>query len=178
MQFDKYQIRPLVVDDLGSYFDLVSRNRSRLEDFFTGTVSRTKTLEDTRQFVEEITRKAEEKTYFPFVIVDMETGGLIGYMDLKNIDWNIPKTEIGGWIDADHANQGIVSQAFRLLCDHCLHTMGFNKLFFRTHATNFPVHRIAEKAGFEKEGLIRKDYKTTAGELIDLVYYGRISDTI
>ncbi|MFT5779805.1 MAG: ribosomal-protein-serine acetyltransferase [Crocinitomicaceae bacterium] len=32
--------------------------------------------------------------------------------------------------------------------------------------------KLAESCGFEIEGTIRKDYKTTSGELIDLIYYG------
>jgi hypothetical protein len=47
MQFDNYTIRPLTTEDLAAYFQLVEKNRKRLEGFFTGTVSRTKTLEDT-----------------------------------------------------------------------------------------------------------------------------------
>ena len=33
---------------------------------------------------------------------------------------------------------------------------------------------LLEKCGFEKEGLIRRDYKTTSGELVDLIYYGKL----
>jgi ribosomal-protein-serine acetyltransferase len=51
-------------------------------------------------------------------------------------------------------------------------TTGFTKLFLRTQALNTQACGLAEKLGFEKEGLLRKDYKTTSDELVDLVYYG------
>ncbi len=65
--FDNYTIRPLKIDDLEPYFDLVDRNRKRLEDFFTGTVSKTKALIATKKFLEEIDAKRIHKQYYPFI---------------------------------------------------------------------------------------------------------------
>ena len=64
MQFDNYSIRLLTTDDLEPYFDMVNKNRPRLESFFTGTVLKTKTFEDTRVFLEEIIQKAKDKNLF------------------------------------------------------------------------------------------------------------------
>ena len=46
MHFDHFIIRPLQEDDLDSYFQLIQKNKKRLEDFFAGTISETQTLED------------------------------------------------------------------------------------------------------------------------------------
>jgi len=35
--------------------------------------------------------------------------------------------------------------------------------------------KLAESCGFQVEGIIRRDYKTTTGELVDLLYYGKLS---
>ncbi|MEQ9169125.1 MAG: GNAT family protein, partial [Fulvivirga sp.] len=58
--------------------------------------------------------------------------------------------------------------------DYCFEHYGFKKIFLRTHHSNKPAQIIAEKCGFEIEGTIRMDYKTTSGELVDLIYYGRL----
>jgi RimJ/RimL family protein N-acetyltransferase len=174
MHFDHFTIRPLATNDLHPYFALVERNRKRLEDFFTGTVSRTQTLEDTQAFLADITARAEAKTYMPFVIVDTDSS-IIGFLDLKNIDWSIPKSEMGAWMDADWAGKGVATKAFQHFCDYCFKTFGFKKLFLRTHESNGAAQRLAEGAGFEREGVLRRDYKTTSGELVDLIYYGRLS---
>ena len=52
---------------------------------------------------------------------------------------------------------------------------GFTKLFLRTSPANTDACLLAEKCGFEIEGLLRKDYKTTSGELVDLRYYGLLN---
>ena len=152
----------------------MTNNRERLADFFAGTVSRTATYQETAEFVTEMIERAEEKTYFAFVVVDTATDALIGFQDLKNIDWSIPKTEVGYFIDKDYSGKGISTKALSLLCDYCFDTHQFKKLFLRTHPANTAAKRVAEKCGFEQEGIIRKDYRTTAGQLVDLAYYGRV----
>ena len=175
MTFDNFTIRLLTIQDLDAYFQLVDENRQRLEDFFTGTVSKTQTIEATRTFVTDIIQRANERTYFPYIIIDNSNDKIVGYLDLKNIDWNIPKSELGCFIDKGYTNKGIATRAFRLFCDFCFAEYKFQKLFLRTHHTNTFARWVAEKCDFEIEGVIRRDYKTTSGEIVDLIYYGRIN---
>jgi len=176
MKFDNYEVRLLTFNDLDDYFLLVENNRKRLEDFFTGTVSRTKTLEDTKDFLTEIIQKKENKIYYPFVIEDSNTKKLVGFIDVKNIDWNIPKAELGCYTDEKYTEKGITSRAFSLVVDYCFEEFKFKKLFLRTHESNLSAQKLAEKSGFEMEGKIRRDYKTTKGEIVDLLYYGKLGN--
>lgn len=175
MQFDNYSIRLLVPQDLDAFYNLVDKNRPRLEDFFAGTVSKTRTLKETEKFITEIILKVREKTYFPYIIIDNSNNSIIGFIDLKNIDWNIPKSELGCYIDEKYAGKGITTRAINLFCDYCFEKYSFKKLYLRTHKNNMSARSVAEKCGFEIEGIIRRDYKTTAGKIVDLMYYGRIN---
>ena len=125
----------------------------------------------------EIVDKAKEKTYLPFIILDNTTGSVAGFMDLKNIDWNIPKAEVGYFIDRKYEGKGLSRKAFAVFINQCFIGLGFNKLFLRTHSSNVAAQRLAETCGFIIEGNLRRDYKTSAGELVDLLYYGKISET-
>ena len=86
INFDNYTIRPLEIDDLVKYFDLVERNRRRLEDFFTGTVSRTRDINETKIFLSELIEKRDLKQYYPFILIDNSTNNFIAFFDLKNLD--------------------------------------------------------------------------------------------
>ncbi|OEK05562.1 hypothetical protein BFP71_12220 [Roseivirga misakiensis] len=174
MQFDKYTIRPLAISDLNQYFDLVERNRKRLEDFFTGTVSKTKDLAATEQFLKEIDEKRTKREYFPYLVVDNSTNEFIAFIDLKNVDWSIPKTEIGCYTDVNFAGKGVTTKAMNLFVDYCFETFDFKKIYLRTHHSNKAAQIVAERCSFELEGTIRMDYITTAGEIVDLMYYGRL----
>ncbi len=176
MRFDNYTIKPLEKSDLKAYHQMVQDNRKRLEDFFVGTVSRTKTEADTVRFVDEMVERAQRKEYYAFLIVDEKAHKLAGFLDFKNVDWNIPKAEVGCYIDEHYECRGITTTAFVLLCRYGFDRLGFEKIYLRTHNENKSARRVAEKAGFILEGTIRKDYKTTAGQLVDLLYYGKLKE--
>jgi RimJ/RimL family protein N-acetyltransferase len=176
MKFDHYNIRFLHEEDLNDYFELIENNRSRLEDFFAGTVSQTKTLEDTRNHLYDVLQKYHDRNYFPFVVIDESNGKMISSIQVKSIDWSIPKAELGYYIDSAYEGKGIVAKAVRLIIDYCFTELKLNKLYIRTHAENISSIRIAEKNGFTLEGIIRMDYKTSSGKVVDLMYYGLLRE--
>src|SRR4030095_10326862 len=63
VNFDTFSIRLLTLEDSNEFFKLIDQNRPRLEAFFTGTIARTRTLEDANAYVIEITQKAKARTY-------------------------------------------------------------------------------------------------------------------
>lgn len=174
--FDHFHISEFDTQQGEALFELIDSNRLRLETYFAGTVSQTKTLANTLQYCQTIEQRRKNRTYFPFIISD-KTGDaerFIGLIDVKNIDWNIPKAEIGYFIDANYEGQGIISNALSSVLDHLEQTFRFKKLLCRASGDNLGSINVALKNGFELEGIIRKDYKTTNNEIVDLHYYGKV----
>lgn len=176
MQFDKYKISLLEASQSEFFFNLINDNRSRLEDFFAGTVSKTRTQEDTIAYCKEIAQRILNKTYFPFMIIDVATNEFVGLVDVKNIDWNVPKAELGSFIGTNYEGKGIATEATSLVVDHLIETYHFKKLLCRANSRNIGSINVILKNGFELEGTIRNDYRTTKGEVVDLNYYGRVFD--
>jgi len=172
--FGDFKIASFNTNHSEAFFNLIDSNRSRLEDFFAGTVSKTKTLTDTIQYCKEIKRRVNNKKYFPFIITHSETNAFIGLVDIKNTDWDVPKAEIGYFIDSEFAGQGITSKALTLVIEYAIEKYNFKKLLCRASSKNLGSIGVALKNGFELEGTIRSDYRTTKGEIVDLNYYGRI----
>ena len=144
--------------------------------FFAGTVSRTKSLIETEQFLTELIAKREAKQYFPFILMNDTTGEFVAFIDLKNIDWTIPKTELGCYTDEKFAGKGLTTKSIQLFTDYCFTHFKFRKIFLRTHHSNKAAQVLAQHCGFEIEGSIRMDYKTTSGEIVDLMYYGKLNN--
>jgi RimJ/RimL family protein N-acetyltransferase len=177
MDFDTYHLRLLNKDDAPVFFRLIDQNRDRLE-FFSGTVSKTKTLEETKSYMNDVMERIEKRQYFPFVIIDTRTNDLAGFIDIKSIDWIIPKAELGYFIDEKYQGQGVSTKALALIVRYCFDTLGINKLLVRTHEANTASVRLVVKNGFQLEGRVRKDYKTISGEIVDLVYYGLTKEDV
>jgi len=174
MTFEHFQIELLQPSEAEAFFNLIDNNKERLEDFFAGTVSKTRTLEDTLKYCVEIQQRIKEKSYFPYIITDKKTGKFIGLVDVKNINWNIPKSELGYFVDSDYLGKGITSKAVGVVLDYLIEKHQFKKMLCRIGSENTASTRVAIKNGFILEGTIRKDYKTTKGEIVDLNYYGRV----
>jgi RimJ/RimL family protein N-acetyltransferase len=176
IEFDNYIIRPLEQNHLLCYFDFVNRNRKRLENFFSGTVSKTNTLEETIYFIREMLSRRSSNEYYPYLMINKVTNEFVSFIDLKNIDWSIPKSELGCYTCTEYTGKGITTVAIQQFVNHSFLEFNFKKIFLRTHVTNIAAQNIAEKCGFEREGIIRMDYKTTSGRIVDLIYYGKLND--
>ncbi|WP_298759815.1 GNAT family N-acetyltransferase [uncultured Psychroserpens sp.] len=174
MNFDHFKINLLQPTESEAFFNLIDRNRARLEDFFAGTVAKTLTLEDTKAYCLEIEERIQNKTYMPYMIIDLTTNLFVGLVDVKNIDWNVPKAELGFFIDAEYQGQGITTKAATLVIEHIIAEFKFIKLLCRASSRNNGSIAVILKSGFELEGVIRNDYRTTKGEIVDLNYYGRV----
>lgn len=155
-------------------YDLIERNRKELNTYFAGTTSKTQTLEDTLSYSLKIEERINRKEYFLYLLINKENNQLIGLVDVKNVSWSIPKAELGYFIDKNVSGKGITTKAVKLVIDYLIEKYQFKKLLCRIGSENIGSIKIAIKNGFELEGTIRRDYKTTTGELVDLNYYGRI----
>lgn len=176
MTFDNYTIRLIQSSDNEAYFETVNANKARLEAFFPVTVANAQSVELLSVFIDKLLRQVEEKKNFPYVLIDNHSEKIIGYIHVKNIDWDIPKAELGFFIDEQFSGKGILKKAMNVIIDHLFNELEFKKLYLRTHESNTPARKLAEKCGFEIEGRLRKDHRTTAGELVDLFYYGLLKN--
>ncbi len=178
MTFGAFKLQLITLVDAKGFYDLIHRNFEALKNTFAGTVAKTQTLEETETFIRIALSDCMKKIYFPFLIKDTSANSIVGFIDLKNINWEIPKTEIGYFIDRDYKGKGVASNALKKVIDFSFYELNMKKLFLRTAKSNLASQRVAEKNGFEKEGVIKKDYRTSDGEIIDLVYYGLVNEDI
>lgn len=172
MNFDHFLIRPILPSDVAGFYGLIEKNRSRLENYFPTTLSKNKNIHETTFFIPEVITKSINKVYYSFLIIDLNTDKPIRYLDIKNINWKIPKGEVGYFIDDDYKRKGIMSKALKMLISYCFDHLGFIKLSARIQNDNVASKIVAEKNGFELEGVIRRDHLKYNGEVVDLNYYG------
>ena len=101
-------------------------------------------------------------------------GMLVGKGGLHTIDWSLPKFEIGYWIRTSCAGQGFATEATEALARMARSALGAVRLEIRSDARNAASRRVAEKCGFELEGIHRRSRRDNAGELADACMYARV----
>ncbi|MES1247987.1 MAG: GNAT family N-acetyltransferase, partial [Actinomycetota bacterium] len=93
--------------------------------------------------------EGEEK----FALTDAVTGRILGSIGLR---WDEADhvAEVGYWIRADARGRGHMTRAVRLLAQYAFES-GAARVFLRADPQNAGSCRVAEKAGFTCEGVLR-----------------------
>ena|SRR6218665_360240 len=112
-----------------------------------------------------------------YQIYDREPAGrrLLGGTGLHRLDWAVRRFEIGYWIRSSVEGQGYVSEAVRALAQMAFEQLRARRVEIRMDEQNRRSRAVAERCGFELEGILRNDNLTPAGELRNTCVYARIA---
>jgi RimJ/RimL family protein N-acetyltransferase len=64
--------------------------------------------------------------------------------------------EVGYWLGEAHWNRGIATSAIQVVTRHGLEALGLHRVFALPYAQNVASCRVLEKAGYQREGRLRK----------------------
>ena len=105
-------------------------------------------------------------------ITDSATGELLGSIGLV-VNTQHETAEIGYWVREANRGRGIAPAAVRLLVDWTFAILGLQRVELLTEPGNLASQRVAEKAGFQREGLLRS-YRQARGVRRDYVIFSRL----
>jgi RimJ/RimL family protein N-acetyltransferase len=106
---------------------------------------------------------------------DGSPGRLLGGTGLHRIDWIVRRFEIGYWIRPEAAGQGHVSEAVRLLTGLAFGCLDARRVEIRMDARNLKSRAVAERCGFELEGVLRRDSLGVDGTPRDSCVYAKLA---
>jgi RimJ/RimL family protein N-acetyltransferase len=86
-----------------------------------------------------------------FAVVDAHNGRLLGGITVNAQNWG--RAEIGYWVRADARDRGVASRALALVAGWGLGR--YRRLQLHADLENVASQRVAEKAGFTREGVLR-----------------------
>jgi RimJ/RimL family protein N-acetyltransferase len=109
-------------------------------------------------------------------IVDLDDR-VLGALGLSNFDWPDLKGEIGYWVVAEARGRGIGSRATRLLATWAIRQLGLERVELLANPQNEPSLRLAERAGFTREGTLRR-YRRRHGVREDLVMFALLAEDL
>ena len=107
-----------------------------------------------------------------FIICEMDTDRPVGSVYFRDISEQHHKAEYGIFIGEDDAvGKGIGSEVCRLACEYGFRVKKWHKIILRAFSNNMAAIRSYEKAGFEREALL-KDEVCIDGVYRDIVLMG------
>ncbi len=109
-----------------------------------------------RRWVEDKILNTESNQYLAICLI--ETGRMIGYLSINEINWRNRSAEWGGILIGakDLWNGGYATEAAGLMLRYVFFELGMHRIFgywLESHAASI---RMAEKLGFQREGLLRE----------------------
>lgn len=152
---------------------LVAANKERLQESFPVTVARATDRVTASSYLRELTADRRQGRSVMYGVWLQEE--LTGIVIVKNIDWRVPKAEVGYFVSEIYEGLGFTSEALRALCRHCFQDLHILKLFARIITTNTRSLQVVERLQFELEGTLKWDHKTGLGEVVDVAYYGLLN---
>jgi RimJ/RimL family protein N-acetyltransferase len=106
------------------------------------------TEEDARGWIDA---KAGDEGSRTLLIVDEVSGDLFGAIEVRLGECGA----IGYWVAEGARGRGVATRATKLLAGWALTEGGVERLELTTHSDNVASQRVAEKAGFVREGVLR-----------------------
>ena len=114
----------------------------------------------------------QEGSFWPFAVTGADDGRLLGAMGIGWTDERVRAAEAGYWIRREARGQGIAVRALRLVSGWAFESVGVRRLQLRTEIDNEPSQRVAEKAGFTREGVLRSSgWSERRGRRLDFVVW-------
>ena len=114
----------------------------------------------------------ERKSYW-FAITHADGDELIGEVGLVGISRPNRRAGVSILVLPRSRRAGVAREAIELLVSWAQGDLGLHRIQIHTLPENIPMQRLAEAAGFTREGVLR-DYSFERGRLVDNVVYARL----
>ncbi|XZF74225.1 GNAT family N-acetyltransferase [Bacillus sp. AL-1R] len=113
---------------------------------------------------------------FRYLIYLKDTNDFIGTASLHEINWKIPKGEIGYWINTQYSGNGYMTEVVSELTNLGFSLLKFRRIGIRCEFNNIKSRAIPEKLGFELEGVLRnEDLSADGKKLTDTCIYAKLN---
>ena len=140
---------------------------------------------DARTYLERGARGwSGEAAETPFAVIDAASGDVVGACGVVWVEPAHGVAEVGYWTARDARGRGIAARAVRLVARWVLGDVGYERLQLRADTRNGASIRVAQKAGFTEEGVLRSARESHAGRRVDDAMFsvlrselGRVTET-
>ncbi len=175
LESPRLTLRCFEQSDVDALFTSVQTSREHLERWLSWPCNM-RTLADVQTWVERVAPERYDATEpFSMGLFTKPTGQLVGAAGLKQRCFKqMPGAhmwlDISYWIDAGALGNGYAREAVLRLTRHGFDDLCAPRVELRIETDNAPSIRIAEEAGFRREGVLRATM-ARGGQLRDLAVY-------
>lgn len=133
------------------------------------------TDEETEAIIREAYAKFLTREDLRLHIFKKDTGEFIASSGLHRINWDLPKFEIGYWIDTRYSGKGYITEAVTAITNFAFYELKAKRVEIRCDTANTKSRAIPEKLGYSLEGILKNEGISADGSsLRDTCVYAKI----
>jgi RimJ/RimL family protein N-acetyltransferase len=161
---DRLSFRPVETDD----YDFLRKH-------WNETSIRTMTDQHTPLRREDVEAKVEssDSSVFLLPVADDSPVGLVWLFDVSHVNG---RAEVGYWIREEERGAGYATEAVERISTYAFGELRLRKVVARVFEGNEPSMAVLKRAGFEREGVLRRHYFVD-GERLDAHIFGLFDST-
>ena len=134
---------------------------------------------DARTYVAMTRRGWKEGSHAAFAVTNAETGEVIGSIGVHWLDPEQGVAEVGYWVRLEARGGGVATRATKLVSRWAIASCGMKRLQLRADQRNVASQRVAERAGFRQEGVLRSvRFNPRQGRRVDFILYALLADEL
>jgi RimJ/RimL family protein N-acetyltransferase len=131
-------------------------------------------LEDGRAYLDELEPAARAGAAGHLAIASAADDRPLGSISLMRFSWPDRRGEVGYWLGAPARGQGHATRAVQLICHWGFRTLSLERIELQAATANPASQRVAERAGFTREAVLRSYLEGGAGRQ-DMVCFGLLA---
>lgn len=172
LEGERLVLRPFRLDDAAGLIEVIRAG----EDFLPPNFPTALEAEPIAWFLREGVHKVQRFGLgVHLAAIGRETGELLGTIGLFRVNWEHLTSEVGYGMRPRARGRGHATEALSLVSDWALRDCGLHRVELRAMAANGASLRVAEKAGYVREGVARGAERDGGGVSRDMVVFSRIS---
>jgi RimJ/RimL family protein N-acetyltransferase len=121
----------------------------------------------------EVEKMIENSSDFQTFIIEKKDGGKIGFIahfHVLHLGTGTKQLEIGYSLVPNERGKGYCSEAIQIMVDYLFLSKEIMRVQAQTDQRNLASQRVLEKAGFKKEGILRKNFFMRGEWTDDYIY--------
>jgi len=130
-----------------------------------------------RAWIEQRRQRERDGEQITRAVVNAGSERLLGAVWLGRFDREAKRAELAYWTATSARNQGVATAAVRIMAAYGFEELGLIRIQILAPVQNLASQRVADRAGFTNEGVLRS-YRKIAGEQMDLIMYSLLASGI
>lgn len=166
-----FLLKPVEQAHVPALFALAKANQDRLGPWLPW-IDATGSEADTAAFVEAaVKQNAEQRGFHAGIWLE---GALAGAVGMHPVDWANRGVSLGYWVGEEFEGKGLIRAAVARVVHHCFLDLKLERVEIRAGVGNERSRAVAERLGFQLEGVFRHA-QLVRGRYLDMAIYSQLA---